>query len=931
MEFSHKKFNGVFAFFIFAFVFISYLFVVAPTVCFWDCGEYTASCPSLGVPHPPGNPLYMVIGRVFVMLLFFFSDVGYRLNLISALACAVSSMLIYLTVIRVFLGFIGELDTLWKKITVYISGFVGALFGAYANTVLFCAVEAEVNSLLLVPVMLCTWLAMVWSQSNDAKRDRYLVLISYIAFLGVGIHMYAMIVVPPIVLYVVLTDKEKLKDWRFWLTCGVNGLVMYDMFWFIYLGAITAVVTLVMSISEKKNQVRWLFCFYLVFFALVGFSTHTYIPIRSALNPMIDENHPANWDAFQGFLQRKQYGSESMVTRAFWRLGSWKTQLGIEGHMGFGGFFLTQFYRFTVKDTQQSFFTEGSGRGLFKLAIYLIPLALMLYAMYFLYRKHKNVAIFLISLELITTLFLVFYMNFADGTKPERRDYMAWVKNGKRGEAPQPFHREVRIRDYFYVVGFMYYGMWMGIAAGTILYLLYTNRRALLRMYAAPMCSILFAASPALPMSQNLPLHNRVRDYIPFDYAYNLLMSCDKDAILFTNGDNDTFPLWALQEGYGIRKDVRIINLSLVNTDWYIKQLKHLEPKVAVSFSDDEIETLNHQANPFEKSFPFKLQNAGITVNLPDMRQRNAILIQDKMVLNVVDANNWKKPVYFSVTVSSDNFMGLGPYLKMEGLVYRILPQPVGEGKNFDIDRTNYFLDKVYLFRSMGEMRTSIDETIQNIVTNYAACFIQVALSSRQPLQQLKAEVELLRNKTAPDSAGKATSQDTVAVALVKVKEQEYAQQLDMIVHKMDQCISLIPWDWRPRMLLQEILVNHNRFAEAEKHAKEALALAPDNPEYLKMMVHILQMQGKSADANSYMKKLIEIIPDPAEIYYSLASSYESLKLYDSAVNVLKEFQKIQPQNKQIELQIARLLSLKNKPPEVIADSNVKTGSGKKM
>jgi tetratricopeptide (TPR) repeat protein len=79
------------------------------------------------------------------------------------------------------------------------------------------------------------------------------------------------------------------------------------------------------------------------------------------------------------------------------------------------------------------------------------------------------------------------------------------------------------------------------------------------------------------------------------------------------------------------------------------------------------------------------------------------------------------------------------------------------------------------------------------------------------------------------------------------------------------------------------------------------------------------------------MKKLIEIIPDPAEIYYSLASSYESLKLYDSAINVLKEYQKIQPQNKQIDLQIARLLSLKNKPPEVIADSNVKKGSGKKM
>jgi hypothetical protein len=611
-----------------------------------------------------------------------------------------------------------------------------------------------------------------------------------------------------------------------------------------------------------------------------------------------------------------------MMTRMFWRLGDWKTQFGIEGHMGFGGFFLTQFYRFSVKDTQVSLFTGNVGRGIFKLIIYLIPLGLMLFGMWFLYKKNRNIAIFLISLELCLTLVLVFYMNFADGTRPERRDYVAWEQNGKRGEAPQPFHREVRVRDYFYVAGFLFHGMWMGIAAGSILFLLYNSRRSFLRMYAAPICSVLFFISPALPMSQNFPINNRSGDFIPFDYAYNLLMSCDKDAVLFTNGDNDTFPLWALQEGYGIRRDVRIVNLSLVNTEWYIKQLKHLDPKVSISFTDAEIDALNHQSNPFDKVSAFQLPNAGITVNLPDQRQKPAILIQDKMVLNIIDANKWKKPIYFSVTVSSDNFMGMGPYLRMEGLVYRILPQPVGEGNNFDVDKTVFFLDKVYQFRGLGELRAGIDETIENIVTNYAACFIQIALSTRQPLQQLKNEIDAIKKNVSLSSTDSA---------LLKEKEEKYTQRLNMVMNKMDQCVTLIPWDWRPRMLMQEVLVNHGKLTEAEKRAKEAVALAPENPEYIKMIVHVLQLQGKNAEANIYMKKLLEVVPDPSEVYYSLASSYESLGLYDSAISVLTEYQRIQPQNSQIGSQIARLVSMKNKPPLPLADSSPATGTGKKL
>lgn len=176
----------------------AYLVTIAPTVCFWDCGEYTATCHTLEIPHPPGNPFFIMFGRVVSMALFFVNDYGLRINLISAVSSALMAMLIYLTIVRAFFGCIGVPDAPWKRLVVYIAGTTGALFAAFGSTVWFCSVEAEVNSPVLVPIALCTWLVLIWAQSADERRDRLLVLITYIAFLGIGIHMYSMITLGPL-------------------------------------------------------------------------------------------------------------------------------------------------------------------------------------------------------------------------------------------------------------------------------------------------------------------------------------------------------------------------------------------------------------------------------------------------------------------------------------------------------------------------------------------------------------------------------------------------------------------------------------------------------------------------------------------------------------------------------------------------------------
>ncbi|MBN2037453.1 MAG: DUF2723 domain-containing protein [Chitinispirillaceae bacterium] len=893
----HARSNRILALGVLLVAWICYLLTVAPTVCFWDCGEYVASAETLAIPHPPGNPLYMLLGRVASLAFFFIHDVGLRMNLISTIASAFMAMMIYLIIVRAFVGCLGIPDTTWKRIVVYTAGVVGGLFAAFGNTVWFSAVESEVNAPVLVPITVCTWLILVWSQSGAPNRDRLLVLITYLAYLGIGIHMFSMIILGPLFLYVIIVDPDKRKDWRFWITGILMGLVMYDISWFIWAGSGAAAVSLVMAIVEKANRNRWQLCFYIALFGLLGYSSHLYIPVRSSLNPMINENHPSTYKAFMEYLQRKQYGSESMITRMFWRRGSWEHQFGIEGHMGFGGFFITQFFRFSPLDTQKSLFRDGELAGWGKLLVYLLPVFFILFGMHFLYRKNRAVAALLISFFLTTTIVLVFYHNFSDGTRSEKRDYEYWVKSGKQG--PQPLvHREVRVRDYFYIVGFVSYGMWVGIAAGGLLFVLYTNRRKFVRTTLAPLCTVLFAASPALPLSQNMPFQTRRGDYVPFDYAYNLLMSCDKNGILFTNGDNDTFPLWALQEAYGIRRDVRIVNLSLLNTKWYIKQLKQLDPKVPISFTMNQIERLDHSINPITEPTRYTLPRANITVDLPTRSELNAMRIQDQMVINIVDAATWEQPVYFAVTVSDDNLMGLSPYLQMQGLVYRVLPRIVAETDNLDIGRTLFLIDKVYRFAGLGDGTTPLNETSQKLLTNYAATYIQLALQLRKPLLDKKAS--LARLKTMSTSMADS-------LAAVEATRKAYHDTLDLVVDKLNQCISLIPWDWRPRALLHELLVGHDRAAEAEKKMREALRIEPDNPDYLRMLVQALESQGKMEEAGDLMRQMTEKNIDSWETFLAAAQKYVESGSIDSAVMVMEQFASFHPDDRRPAGVIAQL------------------------
>jgi len=242
-------------------------------------------------------------------------------------------------------------------------------------------------------------------------------------------------------------------------------------------------------------------------------------------------------------------------------------------------------------------------------------------------------------------------------------------------------------------------------------------------MIYASILIVIFMTMPFTMMVKDYDEHDRTGNYVAWDYAYNLLNSCGPNGILFTNGDNDTFPLWYLQEVENIRKDVRVVNLSLLNTPWYIDQLKNQEPKINIDLKDEYIKNfdpINGTAFALDQwtdvwddlnmrlteYFKEKLQQKysvsehGIPVEWAPIKANlslydndidimlnatisNYLKVQDIMIMKILDDLENDRPIYFAVTVAPSNRVGLEQYLQMEGLVYKITNNKT---KNWDTE-----------------------------------------------------------------------------------------------------------------------------------------------------------------------------------------------------------------------------------------------------
>jgi hypothetical protein len=273
-------------------------------------------------------------------------------------------------------------------------------------------------------------------------------------------------------------------------------------------------------------------------------------------------------------------------------------------------------------------------------------------------------------------------------------------------------------------------------------------------------------------------LHDRSLNYLPWDYSYNILQSCEKNAVLFTEGDNDTFPLWYLQDVAGIRRDIRIVNLSLGQTHWYVSQLKNERPYgtdvVPISIPQDALDKSEDDptgfypkpgeakpvALPVPRDTMAHYTNDSMALAHPQIRfsytpsqtynmggkPTKFFGTADQLVYDIVKTNaeqGWKRPIYWAVTCSPGDYVGLGNYLRTDGLALKLVPAASRSSngtENINIEAMEQNLmhepDHGYQgqhygfrFRELNNPHLYMDEVHRRLLGTYRQAFLTLAMN----------------------------------------------------------------------------------------------------------------------------------------------------------------------------------------------------------
>ncbi|NOZ62746.1 MAG: DUF2723 domain-containing protein [Calditrichaeota bacterium] len=727
-----KLINRILAIFVFLASTIVYLRTIAPTVSFWDCGEFITTAHIMGVPHPPGAPFYLLVAHIFSMIPFA-KDIALRINTISSLTSGLTVMFTYLIIVRLIIMYRGAIKDHFDRLVTYGGGLVGALTFAYTESFWFNAEEAEVYAISMFFTAFIIWLILLWYEKADSSTsDKYILLIAYLVGVVIGIHLLSILALPAIFLLAYFRKYKKPEMGTFLSFMAVAGLI----FFVIYPGIVKKLPDLILFLNTNAgpsfSAIFFIIVFILVLYGIkkamdhkrrflflaltslllivMGASTYASIYIRSNLNPKLDENDPENMENMVKYLNREQYGDWSIVER---RASLWEYQIKKMYLRYFGWQYIG---KGTTLDDDGRIVENFSLHGLF-----MIPFLIGLIGMVHHFRRDWKNASVVLTLFIMTGLAIVIYLN---------------------QENPQP-----RERDYVYTGSFMAFAFWIGIGAAAILDSIKEamSKRSLKTQLVGGFAAlfILLLASPVRLLAFNYHSHDRTGNYVAYDYSYNILQSCEPNAILFTNGDNDTFPLWFLQYVEGIRTDIRIVNLSLLNTPWYIKQLRDQEPKVPISLSDTRIESLQPMLWEKPKIVRIEIPREAYTKDLQDLTEQKRLVadtiknpeivfelkptlygkgirVQDLMILNIIQANRFTKPIYFALTVSQENLINLTKYLRMDGLVYKLLTY---KGQTLSpMHLKNNLLNK-FRYRNLNNPKVYFNENIKGLLRNYHGAY----------------------------------------------------------------------------------------------------------------------------------------------------------------------------------------------------------------
>ena len=681
-------------------IFALYALTLSRTTAFWDTSEYIATGHILGIPHPPGNPLFVVLARAWSVLLVPLGlSVAVRINLFSALMGALSHALWFLVVHHI-LRYFSE-DRRFR-----LAGAAAAtLVSATAFTVWSQSnVNEKVYTVSLLTIALLSWLVFLWQENlGKGKDDNLLVLMVFILALSVGNHLMAFLAAPAIALFVLMVHPRTLFNWRLYLAAG---------------GA-----------------------------ALLGISIHLFLPLRAGLGPIINEANPTCPDLGSSLTAIVTYGKAGCValSEALNRTQYDKPPL-IPRQAALSSQFANYLQYF---DWQWARAMDGTSTVFanLRLPFTMLFTGLGVWGSIEHFRRDKASFVYVLALFGTLSVALVYYLNFKYGYS-----LRAPVEN-------RELH-EVRERDYFFIVSFSVWGLWAGMGIAT----LWKEAAAELKTSLSRTAPILGLAF--IPLVANWSWASRADDYSARDWGYNLLMSVEPYGVLFTNGDNDTFPLWYLQEAEGIRQDVTVIVTSYLNTPWYTKQLRDLtRPCPAGTAAQDDSSVIICQR-------PYTAENTGAAY-VTDAAQaagkvplflseplrpptRSILPLDDPTIDRVAQTYSrveqtqalqlgeitavlsegqvlypWmqyalvlinevigERPVYFASSGNAASSLGLDAYLMRQGLAFKLSPLPLEAavpegvvrmaqstylaviGDWVDVPRTSTLLDQVFTHRT---------------------------------------------------------------------------------------------------------------------------------------------------------------------------------------------------------------------------------------
>lgn len=831
---------------------IVYFLTLEPTVSWWDCGEYISTAYKLQVGHPPGAPLFQMIGRFFS--LFAGGDVtkvAMMVNGMSAICSGLTIVFLFWTITlmaRKIWMKEGEDAPLANKIGVLLAGFVGAIAYTFSESFWFSAVEGEVYAMSSFFTSVTFWAILKWEQVADSpKSQRWIVFIAFLIGLSIGVHLLNLLCVPAIV-YVVYFKKAKKVNFKGFLLAGIISLVLL---WFLNMFLVPQVVNLAgkmelffvntlnapfnvgtivyfailvgliiwgLIYTTRKNKVIFntiILCF---MFIMIGYSSFFMLVIRANTNTPINENEPKDAVSLLAYINRDQYGSWPLLYGPYYnapvsdakdgrpvyvkdkearkyvitdkqerslpeysdemkgifpRMWSNREQRHINCYESYRkdkngvvqgtpvrakkingstetilkptlgqniAYFIDyqcnwMYWRYFLwnfvgrqNDIEGSTKQPSNGNWISginfidnarlgdqanmpecmqnpgRTTYYFLPLILGLIGLVWLLARDKQQSWIIFLLFFLTGLAIVIYLN----------------------QTPcQP-----RERDYSYAGSFYAFAIWIGMGVLAIIDLINRatkSKNVVTTLLVGMAC---FLAVPCLMGAQGWEGHNRSGKSSALDWARNYLAQLPPNSVIFTRGDNDTFPLWYIQEVEGYRTDVRVCNYMLSSGYWYVQQMSrkvYESERMPLTLSPKEYENgVNELIPVYEEDFfngkTVELQSlidflhnpkavkyypdgtpihyipcrkVKLTVDKeacirngivpPDMQDRivdeisweikdNNLYKNAIMLLDFMATNNWERPVYFTSFSDMSKSLGIDKYLHMEGLSYRFIP-----------------------------------------------------------------------------------------------------------------------------------------------------------------------------------------------------------------------------------------------------------------